>query len=82
MCTHMGAGAAGFAEQALDFHRTADRIGEAARKRDKAGVVAQLSVTLQACTTCHAAWRQEVVDEQTWNRLTATAAPTGHDLPH
>ncbi len=34
MCTHMGAGAPGFTEQALHFHHTADKIGDAARKHD------------------------------------------------
>jgi uncharacterized damage-inducible protein DinB len=81
MCTHMGSGAPGFTEQALAFHHTADRIGEAARKHDKQQVTAELSATLETCTTCHAAWKQQVVDEPTWNRLTATAAPTSHDLP-
>lgn len=78
MCTHMGAGAPGFTEEALAFHHTADRISEAARKRDRSAVLVELSATLQTCTACHAKWKQQVVDEATWNRLTATAAPTGH----
>ncbi len=82
MCTHMGAGAPGFTEQALAFHHTADRIAEAARKRDRKRVLAEFSATLQTCTQCHTAWKQQVVDEATWNRLTATAAPTGHEMPH
>lgn len=82
MCTHMGAGAPGFTEQALAFHHAADKIADAARQRDKHQVVVELSETLQACTGCHAAWKQQVVDEPTWNRLTASAAPSGHDLPH
>lgn len=81
MCTHMGAGAKGFTEQAIAFHHTADRISEAARKKDQAQVLVELSATLQTCTACHAAWRQDVVDEPAWNRLTATAAPTGHPRP-
>lgn len=75
MCTHIGAAAPGFSEQALAFHRTADRLVEASRQRDGARVLAELSTTLQACTSCHAAWRQHVVDEATWRRLTAAAAP-------
>lgn len=81
-CTHMGAGAAGFTEQALAFHHTADRIGDAARKHDRRAVLAEFAATLQACTTCHAAWKQQVVDEPTWTRLTASAAPTAHEMPH
>jgi hypothetical protein len=71
MCTHMGAGAPGFAEQAIAFHHTADRIGAAARARDGSGVLVALGTTLQACTSCHAAWKQQVVDESTWQRLAA-----------
>lgn len=80
MCTHMGAGAAGFTEQALGFHRTADRIGVAAQRRDRARVLTQLSATLQTCVSCHAAWKQQVVDEPTWTRLTSSAAPA--HAPH
>lgn len=36
MCQHMGAGAQGFTEMALDFHRRADVIGVAARAHDGA----------------------------------------------
>lgn len=75
MCSHMGAGAPGFTEQALNFHHTADRIGTAARDRDRARVVTELGATLRTCTSCHAAWRQQIVDEPTWRRLTATAPP-------
>jgi hypothetical protein len=78
MCSHMGAGAPGFAEQAIEFHHTADRIGTAARERDGAAVLAALGTTLQACTSCHAAWKQRVVDEPTWQRLASAAPPTGH----
>lgn len=81
MCTHMGAGAPGFTEQALNFHHTADRIGAAARARDRARVLTELGATLQTCTSCHAAWKQQVVDEPTWTRLTSSAPPT-HGAPH
>jgi len=37
-----------------------------------------LGSTLQTCTGCHAVFRQSVVDEATWNRLTAMRAPGGH----
>jgi|MudIll2142460700_1097286.scaffolds.fasta_scaffold07485_5 hypothetical protein len=75
MCNHMGAGAPAFAEQALAFHRTADRIGAAAKARDKTKVLTELGVTMKACTGCHATWKQQVVDEATWQRVTATAPP-------
>jgi hypothetical protein len=38
MCTHMGAGAPGFTDLALDFHRTADTIGAAAKQKDSTEV--------------------------------------------
>ena len=81
MCTHMGAGAPGFTAQALNFHHTADRVASAARGRDRARVLAELGATLQTCTSCHAAWRQQVVNETAWRRLTATAPPA-HGASH
>ena len=73
MCEHMGAGAEGFTEMALDFHGRADAIGEAARARDGAAVLRATSNTLQACTGCHAAFRQEIVDAATWKARTGQA---------
>lgn len=72
MCHHMGAGADGFTELALDFHRRADSIGAAAREQDITGVLAATSHTLQACTSCHATYRQEVVDAATWQSMTGS----------
>jgi len=63
MCSHMGAGAPGFTEQALAFHQTADRISAAARDQDQGRVLNELATTLEACTACHAAWKQKVVGE-------------------
>jgi hypothetical protein len=70
MCTHMGAGAAGFTERALEFHRTADTISVAARKGDSPAVLQALGKTLNACTGCHAAFKQQVVNEGTWSQIT------------
>ncbi|MDY6942120.1 MAG: cytochrome c [Pseudomonadota bacterium] len=61
MCERMGQGAPGFTEMALNFHRTADTIGEAARQQDRNAVVTALSNTLATCTACHARFRQEIV---------------------
>jgi hypothetical protein len=63
MCTHMGAAAPGFTEQALNFHHTADRIADAARQLDRTRVLTELSSTLQTCTSCHAVWKQQIVAE-------------------
>lgn len=61
MCEHMGAGAPGFTEHALGFHHSADEIAVAAKKQDGAAVLAALSKTLKACTTCHATYKQQLV---------------------
>jgi hypothetical protein len=61
MCEHMGAAAPGFTERALSFHHTADEIAVAATKRDGAAVLAALSLTLKACTSCHATYKQQLV---------------------
>jgi hypothetical protein len=66
MCEHMGAGADGFTELALDFHARADAIGDGARERDAAAVLAATSDTLAACTECHATYRQDVVSADEW----------------
>jgi hypothetical protein len=82
MCTHMGAGAPGFTERGLDFHHIADTITAAARQNDRAAVVRALGSTLETCTACHAAFKQRVVDEATWNRLTSMTPPSGHPPEH
>jgi hypothetical protein len=74
-CNHMGAGAPGFAAQAIEFHQTADRIAAAARARDAGSVLTEFSATLQTCTSCHSVWKQQVVDEPTWQRLTSLTPP-------
>ena len=77
MCSHMGAGAPGFTEKALEFHHSADKIGDAARKKDMAAVWKALGDTLTTCTGCHAAFKQHVVDEATWSAATKQTAPGG-----
>ncbi len=72
MCTQMGAAAPGFTEQALAFHHMVDRIAVAARERDRVGALVQLGATLEICTACHSTWKQQVVDEATWERLAST----------
>jgi hypothetical protein len=73
MRQHVGAGAEGFTELALEFHRRADAIGEAAGSHDGPAVLRATSNTLQACTGCHAAYRQEIVDATTWEQRTGSA---------
>jgi hypothetical protein len=74
MCSHMGAGAPGFTDQALRFHHTADKIAEAAHARDMQGVLAALGETLATCTGCHATFKQKIVDETTWASIAAGPA--------
>jgi hypothetical protein len=76
MCSHMGAGAAGFTEQGMLFHQTADQIGAAAAKQDFEGTLQAVSQTLKTCTTCHATYQQDVVDQATWEAATQMKAPT------
>ena len=70
-CTHMGAAAEGFTEQALAFHQRADEIAAAVRAHDSAASLRALSRTLQDCTTCHATWRQEIVSQAEYDRLSS-----------
>lgn len=80
-CERMGAGAAGFTEQAADFHRRADTIGAAARAHDSAAALAALSDTLSACTACHARWRQDVVSPEAYEAAASTAQPAWSAAP-
>ncbi len=77
MCTHMGAGAPGFTDAALTFHHTADTIGDAAKRGDMDGVLSALNKTLATCTSCHSTFKEQVVDDATWTRLTEQAVPHG-----
>ncbi len=74
MCQHMGAAAAGFTEVALAFHRTADTVADAAQRGDRKAVTAALASTLGTCVGCHAVYRQQVVDQTTWEQLTTEPA--------
>ncbi len=79
MCQHMGAGAPGFTDVALDFHSRADGIAVAAKTKDVQAVLEATSYTLEACTACHAQYRQDVVDAATWTSLTgSTHVPMQH----
>jgi hypothetical protein len=70
MCDHMGQGAPGFTPMALQMHRNADQIVAAADKKDFGAVVLATEKTLQSCTTCHANYKQQIVSEAEWNKLT------------
>ena len=73
MCQHMGAGAQGFETMALEFHRRADQIGLAAKAKDAKAVLTATTQTLQVCTSCHATWRQDVVDAKAWQQRTGSS---------
>lgn len=62
-CQRMGAGAPGFTERAIAFHKSADEIAAAARRKDAQGVTASLGRTLAQCTGCHATYKQEILSE-------------------
>jgi hypothetical protein len=69
-CEHMGAGAEGFTDQALDFHRRADTIKAAAQAQDATAVLKATAHTLEACTSCHRTWKQDVVSAEEWSERT------------
>jgi len=66
MCQHMVAGAVGFTDQAIQFHKSADEIVRFAEKKDQQGVITGLNNTLNKCTACHSTFRQQIVDEATY----------------
>ena len=74
-CEHMGAGAEGFTELALDFHSRADAIGVAAEEQDTQATLAATSHTLKACTSCHATYKQQVLGGAEWEQATGQEAP-------
>ncbi len=74
-CDHMGSGAPGFPEKGVEFHRAASGIQEAAKAKDRDGVLRALGETIAVCNDCHGRFRQEVVDAATWERRTGSAAP-------
>jgi len=76
MCAHMGAGAPGFNELALNFHHTADTITPAAKSRDRGATLKAVAATLQTCVGCHAVYRQQIVDEETWKAITTRTSST------
>jgi len=49
------------------------------RPHDRARVLGALGAALQKCTACHATFRQQIVDESTWSRMTATGVPMPHE---
>ncbi len=75
MCTHMGAGAPGFTDQGMAFHKTADTIVAAAKTHDQAKVMQALSATMATCTACHARYKQQVVSQKVWEQKTGMSAP-------
>jgi hypothetical protein len=82
MCGHMGAAAPGFTPQALAFHQTADSLVTAARAQDAPRTWAALSTTLQACTACHAQWKQQIVDAERFQALADDASrPAAAHMP-
>lgn len=66
MCEMMGAGATGFSERAIQFHKSADEIALFAQKKDERGVMNGLNKTLTQCTSCHATYRQQIVSESAY----------------
>lgn len=69
MCRSMGAGAQGFTERAIRFHRSASAMETAAHSNDTQAVLERLAETLGQCTTCHATYRQQIIADPAYQRL-------------
>lgn len=69
MCDHMGQASPGFTPMALKMHSNADTIVAAAEKKDFNAVVTATEKTLQSCTSCHAAYKQQIVSDEEWNKM-------------
>lgn len=69
-CEMMGRGASGFTEQAVAFHKEADRIVAAAENKDTKAALKALGATIATCTGCHATFRTTVVS---WNDYEAAS---------
>ena len=81
MCEHMGAGSPDFTERGLAFHTTADGIVAAAGAKDHDGVVTALIATLDACTACHAQFRQGVVSDADYEAASGSTPPHPSTAP-
>jgi len=47
-----------FEEMGLDFHKSADKMSEVFKTKDKNKSLEALSITMNYCTQCHATFRQ------------------------
>lgn len=62
MCEGMGSGTPGFRELADAFHAEAAKIELAAQKRKKDDALRATGTALQLCVSCHATFRQQVIE--------------------
>lgn len=69
MCEHMGKGTPGYTEMGLALHKSGDELVHAADKKDYDLFVKKLGATLQTCTACHSAFKQEVVPDSVFQKL-------------
>lgn len=82
MCAHMGAGADGFSDLGIEFHRTADSIIEAAKTKNVEATLQAVGNTLARCTSCHSTYRQQIVTANEWQTLTNMPPPGGRGGKH
>jgi CRISPR/Cas system-associated protein endoribonuclease Cas2 len=64
MCSNMGKATPGFTEMGLALHLAADDLVHAAEKKNYNQFVKNLSITLHTCTSCHSAFKQEIVSQE------------------
>jgi hypothetical protein len=68
MCNNMGKATPGFTEMGLVLHSTADELVHAAKKKDYELFVSKLESTLLTCTSCHSAFKQEIVSQEMFHK--------------
>jgi hypothetical protein len=64
MCNNMGKATPGFTEMGLALHSAADTLVHAAEKKNYNQFVKNLSTTLHTCTSCHSAFKQQIVSQE------------------
>jgi hypothetical protein len=64
MCNNMGKATPGFTKMGLALHSTADKMVHAAKNKDHNLFVKKLGATLRTCTSCHSAFKQEIVSQK------------------
>jgi cytochrome c556 len=63
-CENMGKATPGFTKMGLSLHHAADELVNEAKSKDYEGFVKKLGKTMRTCTSCHSAYKQEIVTQE------------------